>query len=79
VLGAVLVTLWYTVLAGLLASNVLPLTEVSSRLTPPWALVLAVLLLVIIWVVANRIHPDFEVALPTRRNVRRPARTGRGA
>jgi hypothetical protein len=79
VLGAVLVTLWYTVVAGLLASRLLPLTEVSSRLTPPWALALAVLLLVIIWVVANRIHPDFEVALPKRRNVRRPARAGRGA
>jgi tetratricopeptide (TPR) repeat protein len=77
--GTLLVTGWYTVLAGLFASQLVPLTEVSSRLTPPWAIALLVLLLVVIWVLANRVRPDFEVALPKRRNVRRPARAGRGA
>ncbi len=77
--GALLVTGWYSVLAGLFASRLVPLTEVSSRLTPPWAIALLVLLLVVIWVLANRLRPDFEVALPKRRNVRRPTRAGRGA
>jgi hypothetical protein len=78
-LGTLLVTVWYTVLAGLFASRLVPLTEVSSRLTPPWAIALLLLLLVVTWVLANRLRPDFEVALPKRRNVRRPARAGRGA
>ena len=77
--GTLLVTGWYTVLAGLFASQLVPLTEVSSRLTPPWATALLVLLLVVIWVLANRLRPDFDVALPKRRSVRRPARAGRGA
>ena len=78
-IGALLVTAWYTVLAGLLASWVVPLTEVSSRLTPPWAIALVALLLVAIWMLANRLQPDFEVALPKRRDVRRASRAGRGA
>ncbi|MCG6922028.1 MAG: hypothetical protein LJF15_13235 [Acidobacteria bacterium] len=77
--GTLLVTVWYTALAGLLASRLVPLTEVSSRLTPPWAMALVVLLLVAIWVLANRLQPDFEVALPKRRNGRRASRAGRGA
>jgi tetratricopeptide (TPR) repeat protein len=76
--GVLLVTLWYSLLAGVLASRLVPLTEVSSRLTPPWAITLVVLLLVGIWVLANRLRPDFDVPLP-KRQARRPLRPGRGA
>jgi hypothetical protein len=76
--GVLLVTLWYALVAGVLASRLVPLTEVSSRLTPPWAIALVVLLLVAIWVLANRLQPEFDVALP-KRQARRPPRPGRGA
>jgi hypothetical protein len=45
----------------------MPLTEVSSRLTPPWGIVLLVVTLLGIWVLANRLRPEFEVALPKAR------------
>jgi hypothetical protein len=77
--GVLLVTVWYTALAGFFAAQLVPLTEVSSRLTPPWAITLLAVLLVAVWVVANRLQPEFEVALPKRHNSRRPARAGRGA
>jgi len=75
--GVAMVTAWYVVLAGTLASRLVPLTEVSSRLQPPWTIVLAATVLVAVWVLANRLRPDFEVALPKRRQVRRPTRAGR--
>jgi tetratricopeptide (TPR) repeat protein len=77
--GVLLMTVWYTTLAGFFASRLVPLTEVSSRLTPPWAITLLVVLLAAVWAVANRLQPDFEVALPRRGNSRRASRTGRGA
>jgi tetratricopeptide (TPR) repeat protein len=77
-IGVLLVTVWYALLAGVVATRLVPLTEVSSRLTPPWAIALVVLLLVGIWILGNRIRPDFEVSLP-KRQARRPARAGRGA
>jgi uncharacterized membrane protein YccC len=75
--GAALVFTWYAALATAFASWLVPLTEVSSRLRPPWAIALVVILLVAVWVLANRIQPDFETALPKRRQKRRPGRSGR--
>jgi tetratricopeptide (TPR) repeat protein len=75
--GAALVFTWYAALATAFASWLVPLTEVSSRLRPPWAIALVAILLVAVWVLANRIQPDFETALPKRRKTRRPGRSGR--
>jgi tetratricopeptide (TPR) repeat protein len=70
-LGLALVVAWYAVIAGLVVTRLVPLTEVSSRLTPPWWIVLLVVLLVAVWVLANRLRPEFEVALP------KPRKSGR--
>lgn len=70
IVGVALVSAWYTLIAILLASRLLPLTEVSSRLTPPWVVILIAVLLVAVWVLANRIGPEFDVALPKKRKAR---------
>jgi hypothetical protein len=49
----------------------MPLTEVSSRLTPPWWGALLGVTLVVIWVVANRLPPEFDVGLQRARKIRR--------
>lgn len=72
--GVAMVITWYVILAAAVSSAFVPLTEVSSRLRPPWAITLAVLLLISVWVLANRIKPDFEVPLPKRRQSRRSGR-----
>jgi tetratricopeptide (TPR) repeat protein len=66
-LGLALVAAWYSVIAGLVVTRLVPLTEVSSRLTPPWWIVLAVVTLLGIWVLANRLRPELEVTLPRSR------------
>jgi hypothetical protein len=75
--GTALVFTWYSALAIAFSSWLVPLTEVSSRLRPPWAIALVAILLVAVWALANRIPPDFETALPRRRKTRRPGRSGR--
>ena len=70
-LGVGLVTAWYSVIAGLVITRLMPLTEVSSRLTPPWWGALLGVTLVVIWVVANRLQPEFDVGLPRGRKSRR--------
>jgi hypothetical protein len=70
-LGATLVAAWYSVIAGLVTTRLMPLTEVSSRLTPPWWGGLLGVILVAVWVLANRLRPDFEMALPRGRKQRR--------
>jgi hypothetical protein len=73
-LGLLFVFLWSLILSAvLLAGNVLPVTEASGLLTTPWGLWVAGVLLLVIYVVANRARPDFEqMAVPIRR-----ASTGR--
>jgi tetratricopeptide (TPR) repeat protein len=78
-LGVVFVATWYSVIAGLVTTRLMPLTEVSSRLTPPWWTVLVVLALVVIWVLANRLRPDLEAALPKARAARRGRTNPQGA
>jgi hypothetical protein len=57
---------------------VFPYTEASSALEKPWALGLIALVLVAIYIVANRARPEVEVMLPARRGPS-PARPGRAA
>jgi polyferredoxin len=70
-LGVALVTAWYSLIAGLVIMRLMPLTEVSSRLTPPWWGALLGVTLVAIWVLANRLQPEFDVGLPKGRKSRR--------
>jgi hypothetical protein len=69
-LGVTFVFLWALILsAALLAGTMIPVTEASSSLTTPWGLWLAGVLLLAIYVVANRARPDFEIMeLPARRS-----------
>ncbi len=71
--GAVLILAWYAVLGLWAAGRVVPFTEVSSALSPPWPPIAAGLLLVVLWAVAFRLRPGPELELP------RPAPPSRGA
>lgn len=75
-LGLLLVFLWALVLsAAFVTLRLLPVTESSSILSPPWGLALGALVLLVLYVVANRKRPEYEVLVPTRRppSVRRKA------
>jgi len=72
--GAVLLVAWYSLLCLVIATQVVPFTDVPRRLSPPWAAVAAALALLAVWLVANRFRPGWEVELPAR-----PARRARGA
>ncbi len=73
--GLALLAPWYGVLAVIAASHVLPLTSVSARLAPSWPTWLAALVLLVLWVGANRLRrPEFELALPVRRPAARRAK-----
>ena len=64
--------LWYGLLvAALLSGRTAPLTQAPWILGGPWALVPAVLLLLITYVAANRGRPEFESSLPVLRGPRR--------
>jgi hypothetical protein len=77
ILGVALLVAWYSVIAGYVTIRVMPLTEVSSLLTPGWWVGLLVAILVLVWLAANRLQPDFGVALPRKRKSRR-VRAGQG-
>jgi hypothetical protein len=79
VTGFLLQLLWYGVLAGAVAHRLVPFTEVAGTLVPPWPLIATVLVLVALYVLANRIRPDFEVRLPVRRPGPRRGRVAQGA
>jgi len=77
--GLVLVFGWSLLLVlALLAGRVLPHTEAPSTIEKPWGLGLMALLLLALYVVANRGRPEVDVALPARRSPP-PARPGRAA
>jgi protein-S-isoprenylcysteine O-methyltransferase Ste14 len=74
--GALVLLAWCGILSLLAASQVVWFTEVASRLVPPWPLVAAGVLLAAVWILANRLEPEFEVpTTPTRRPPPRRART----
>jgi tetratricopeptide (TPR) repeat protein len=68
-MGILLVFVWSVVLAaGLLTGRLLPLTEASGDLSKPWGLGVGALVLLVVYVLANRSKPEFEnVMLPIRR------------
>jgi hypothetical protein len=70
-LGLALAVAWYSVIAGLVTTRFMPLTEVSSRLTPPWWITLVGVSLVAVWVLANRLRPQTDVGPPKGRKSRR--------
>jgi tetratricopeptide (TPR) repeat protein len=72
--GAVLLAVWYGVLGFLVAGRVMPFTEVPRRLSTPWPLAAAGLVLLAVWAVANRFRPGREVELPARPTGPRRAR-----
>ena len=68
-LGILLVLPWYLVIAAVaLAGRVLPVTEAPSALSRPWGPWVAAGLLVVLWIVANRLRPDFEIVVSVRRS-----------
>jgi tetratricopeptide (TPR) repeat protein len=63
--GAAFALVWYLVLAAvLLTGRIFPLTQAPSTLMGRWGLGVAVILLLVTYVVANRARPDFEVNVP---------------
>ena len=68
-MGILLVFVWSAVLAaGLLTGRLLTLTEASGDLSKPWGLGVGALVLLVVYVLANRSKPEFEdVMLPIRR------------
>jgi Flp pilus assembly protein TadD len=77
--GAALLVAWYGVLALLAALWVVPFAEVSRRLSLPWLELAAGLVLVGVWLAANRFRPEPDVELPTRPAGSRRARVGPAA
>ena len=73
--GILLVFVWAaTLVAALLTGRLLPLTEASGDLSKPWGLGVAAVVLLAVYVLANRTTPDFdEVMLPIRRAAAPPA------
>jgi hypothetical protein len=66
-IGLPLVLLWSAILAvAALTYRLLPLTEAADQLRPPWGALGGVLLLVL-YVAANRVRPDFDVRVTARR------------
>jgi hypothetical protein len=77
--GLLLVFAWSLLLVlALLAGRVLPFTEAPSTIEKPWGLGLMALLLLALYVVANRARPETDIMLPARRSPP-PARPGRAA
>ena len=67
--GLALLLPWYVIIAtGALAGRWLPVTEASSALSKPWGTGLAAVLLFVLWTVANRLRPDFEVVVTVKRS-----------
>jgi tetratricopeptide (TPR) repeat protein len=76
-LGVSLIAAWAAVLSvAVLAAGLFPLTDAPGSLNPPWGLGVAGLLLVIVYVAANRVRPDVEIAMPAGS---RPPRRGYAA
>jgi Tfp pilus assembly protein PilF len=62
--GALIAVAWYAVIGLVAASRVVPFTEVSSLIAPPWLPLAAGLVLAALWVTANRLRPAPAVDLP---------------
>ena len=70
--GMLFILVWSAVLSlALLGGRLLPYTEAASRVTSPWGLVLGALVLLAVYIAANRARPDFEILMPAGRPPRR--------
>jgi tetratricopeptide (TPR) repeat protein len=70
--GLLFILVWSLVLSlALLGGRVLPYTEAAARVTSPWGLVLGGLVLLAVYIAANRARPDFEILMPAGRPPRR--------
>ncbi|HVO09983.1 MAG TPA: tetratricopeptide repeat protein [Vicinamibacteria bacterium] len=65
VVGLLLLVPWYAALSLIVACQLTPFTEVSSRLLPPWPLLIAGVVLAAIWVSAHRVRADVSASLVT--------------
>jgi tetratricopeptide (TPR) repeat protein len=73
--GVVILTLVFALLAAILLPDwTLPHTQAPSGLLPLWPRLAAVLLLLVVWVLANRLRPTPGAPLPVRRPAPRRAR-----
>jgi tetratricopeptide (TPR) repeat protein len=71
-MGVAFAAVWYGLLAlALLAGQMVPVTHAAGFLVGPWGLVLAVVLLLVTYVAANRARPGVEGSLPIPRGPRR--------
>jgi tetratricopeptide (TPR) repeat protein len=76
-LGVTLIAVWAVILSCvLLTAGLVPLTDASSEIAPPWGLGVAGLLLLFVYVLANRARPEVEIAMPAGN---RPPRRGYAA
>jgi hypothetical protein len=73
-LGMALTLVWYTTLSAVLMTSREPLSDAPSSLARPWGLGAAGLVLVVLFAVANRVGPDFDVLVPVRRGTPRKGR-----
>jgi len=73
-LGLGLTLLWYTTLSALLLASRHPLTDAPAALARPWGLGAAAAMVAVLFFVANRVGPDFDVLVPVRRGAPRRGR-----
>jgi hypothetical protein len=70
--GAAFVIVWAALIAlALVAGLLVPLTDAPSMLAPSWGWIVGALLMLAVYVAANRARPDFEVFIPVGRQPRR--------
>ena len=75
-LGIALALPWYLVIATLfLAGRLLPVTGAPSALAQPLGVGPAAILLVVLWLLANRLRPDLDETVQVRRSHGRRTRT----
>ena len=66
--GMAFILVWSLVLSlALLGGRLLPYTEAAPRVTTPWGLILGALVLLAVYIAANRARPDFEILMPAGR------------
>ena len=73
-LGIVLTFVWYLTISALFLTMRDPLSDAPSALARPWGLGSAAVVLGFLFVVANRVGPDFDVLVPVRRGSPRKGR-----
>ena len=66
--GLLFAFVWYALLAlVLLAGHLLPVTEAPAMLLGSWVLIFPAVVLLGLYVAANRARPDFEISMPMAR------------